>query len=269
MIHQTTNTMYTSLVSVGGPTGSGSTEVAIALAALSVRKGRAAVLVDADQVTPSVAVRLGLPLEPNLCTAVDAAAFGLGAVPGALFDLGDGWPVVLAGPPSRGAGEVLTASDVVAVGEVLAERFSPVVFDVSAGVGPAFDRTDVRAAIVARAAVVVAVGAANPVGVVRLVEWMDGVHGIGGDASIHVVVNRAPTGRARRAELAGELQRDPRVAGLTFAPLDPRVEDAAWTASIVDRGPFARAIESVHRAVAVESVEGDRSRGTERGAGVR
>jgi hypothetical protein len=226
------------------------------------------VLVDADQVTPSVAVRLGLPLEPNLCTAVDAVAFGLGAVPGALFDLGDGWPVVLVGAPNRRAGEALAPADVVAVGEVLAERFAPVVFDVSAGVGPALGQVDVRAAVVGRAAAVIAVGTATPVGIVRLVEWMDDLRDAGAHASIHVVVNRAPSGRARRAELAGELQRDGRVAGLTFVPADPRVEDAAWTASIVDRGPFARAIETVRRAVADVGLGSERSAALGRRAGV-
>jgi len=233
-------------VVVGGPWGAGSTEVALALAACSVRRGDRAVVIDADTVTPSVAARLGLPLEPNLCTAVDAAAYGLGAVPGALFDLGDGWPVVLVGVPNRRAGSALSGADVVAVGDVLARRFRPVVVDISAG-GLSESDGDVRAAVLARAGVVVAVGAANPVGVVRLVEWLDGVREIASDASIHLVVNRAPSARARRAELAGELQRDTRIAGLTFVPADPRVDDAAWAAALVERGPFAKAVAAVHR----------------------
>lgn len=235
-------------VVVGGPWGAGSTEVALALAACSVRRGDRAVVVDADTVTPSIAARLGLPLEPNLCTAVDAAAYGLGAVPGALFDLGDGWPVVLVGAPNRRAGSALSGADVGAVGDVLARRFRPVVVDISAG-GLTESDGGVSAAVLARASAVVAVGAANPVGVVRLVEWLDGVRETATDASIHLVVNRAPSARTRRAELAGELQREGRIAGLTFVPTDPRVDDAAWAAALVERGPFAKAVATVHRDV--------------------
>jgi MinD-like ATPase involved in chromosome partitioning or flagellar assembly len=233
-------------VVVGGPWGAGSTEVALALAARCVRRGARPAVVDADVTTPSLAVRLGLPLEPNLCTAVDAAAYGLGAVPGALFDLGEDWPVVLVGAPTRRSAAALVGSEVLAVGTVLADRYAPVVFDVSAG-RASDDGGDVRAELVRAAAAVVAVGSATPVGVVRLAEWIATV----GDVvavPVHVVVNRAPTSRARRAELAGELQRSPHVAGLTFAPSDPRVEDASWSAGIVERGPFARAVDAVHRA---------------------
>ncbi len=235
-------------VVVGGPWGAGSTEVALALAACCVRSGDRTVVVDADTVTPSVAARLGLPLEPNLCTAVDAAVYGLGAVPGALFDLGDGWPVVLVGAPNRRSGGALSGADVVAVGDVLARRFHPVLFDISAG-GRSESDGDVSGALLARATAVVAVGAANPVGVVRLVEWLDGVRSIAADVPIHLVMNRAPAARTRRAELAGELQREARIAGLTFVPTDPRVDDAAWTAALVERGPFAKALATVHRDV--------------------
>ncbi|HEX5096992.1 MAG TPA: hypothetical protein VFX21_13290, partial [Acidimicrobiia bacterium] len=59
---------------VGGPPGSGRTEIAVALA--GVLRGA---LVDADDVSPSIAARLGLPIEPNLRTAVDALEHGSGS----------------------------------------------------------------------------------------------------------------------------------------------------------------------------------------------
>jgi CO dehydrogenase nickel-insertion accessory protein CooC1 len=248
------------LVAVGGPWGAGSTETALTLAARCVRSGARPVVVDADTVTPSVAVRLGLPLEPNLCTAVDAVAFGLGAVPGALFDLGDDWPVVLVGVPNRRVRAAVSGADVVAVGDVLAQRFAPVIVDVSAGAaspGDAID--DVRSRVIERSRVVIAVGVANPVGVVRLAEWIDDVRGVAPAVPVHVVVNRAPTSRARRAEIARELQGGTRIAGLTFVPTDPRVDDAVWEASLVERGPFARAVETVRRATLAD-LEPDRSR---------
>jgi biotin carboxylase len=98
--------------------------------------------------------------------------------------------------------------------------------------------------------VVVGVGSADPVGVVRLGEWLRAALDQTPRAAVHVVVNRAPAARARRAEIAQEIQRDGRVSGLTFAPSDARVGEAAWSASLVDRGPFARAMEKLRQAVA-------------------
>jgi MinD-like ATPase involved in chromosome partitioning or flagellar assembly len=228
-----------SLVAVGGPSGAGATEVAIGLAAAGARRGARAVVVDADHVTPSIAARLGLPLEPNLCSAVDAVAFGLGAVPGALFDLGEHWPAVLVGVPSRRAGDALSAADVRAVADVLSDRYAPVVVDLAAPMtayGP-----DLAPAILERAGAVVAVGAATPVGVIRLVEWVAGIDHHASTAPVHLVVNRAATARSRRAELASELLASGRAASLTFIPYDPRIDDAVWDAAIPERGAFARA----------------------------
>jgi len=235
------------LVAVGGPWGAGSTEIAVGLAARLVRHGSRPVVVDADTLTPSLAVRLGLPMEPNLCTAVDAVAFGLGAVPGALFDLGDDWPVVLVGAPNRRAAAALSGRDVAAVAEVLARRFAPVIVDVSAG-GTEPLGHDVGVEVVTRSGVVLAVGTANPMGLVRLTEWIAALRALAPAAVVHAVVNRAPSGRVRRAELAQELHRAARLSGLTFLPTDPRVDEAVWSASLVDRGPFARALDALCRA---------------------
>ena len=70
------------VVVVGGPAGAGRTEVAVHLAA-----SMADVLVDADDVTPAVASRLGLPIEPNLRTAIDALEHGRGELRGSLVSI--------------------------------------------------------------------------------------------------------------------------------------------------------------------------------------
>lgn len=243
------------VIAVGGPPGSGSTEVALALAAAANRRGRA-VVVDADDRMPAIAARLGLPVEPNLCTAVDAVVYGLGSVVGALFDLGEEWPAVLTGAPTRRAALALRGTEVAAVAAALGESYAPVVLDVGAGGAGADGRADVLAAAVGQASVLVAVSAPTPVGIVRLLEWLRMVAPEGFPASVHVVVNRAPASRRRRAELAGEVQSGWRVTGLTFAPVDTRVEDASWAATLVERGPFVRAIDAVSDACA--DVLGDR-----------
>jgi hypothetical protein len=87
----------------------------------------------------------------------------------------------------------------------------------------------------------VGVGAATPVGVIRLVEWVALVDRYVDHLPVHLVVNRASTVRSRRAEVASELLASGRAASLTFIPHDPRVEAAVWDAAIPERGAFARA----------------------------
>jgi len=66
------------LIAVGGTPGAGATELAIALAAMVSRGGERGVLVDADEVVPSVAQRLGLPIEPNLRSAIESVEYAWG-----------------------------------------------------------------------------------------------------------------------------------------------------------------------------------------------
>ena len=62
-----------SLVAVGSPPGGcGATEVAIGIARRLAERHQEVGLLDLDQRAPSVAQRLGLPLHPNLLTAIDA-----------------------------------------------------------------------------------------------------------------------------------------------------------------------------------------------------
>jgi len=83
---------------VGGPRGTGSTEIAIGLAHALHKRGQRSVLVDVDDAAPGVAPRLALPLEPNICTAVDAVEYRTGSLADAVtrradFDVVSGFPV--------------------------------------------------------------------------------------------------------------------------------------------------------------------------------
>lgn len=221
---------------VGGPAGAGVTEIALGLGAAAVRAGTRAVVVDAAIAAPGVAPRCGLPLEPNLVTALDAVTFAADNVVHTCFDLGDGWPVLLGGPvPDATARWSGTA----AVLDALAERFDPAICDV----GPAADPV-VAGATVARAGVVVAVGAGTPTGTVRLVDW---IRAHPGPPPV-VVVDRAPAARARRAQITAEITDAVGVTGVWFVPRDPRVDRAVWTAGLPTRGPFTRAVDEVWRA---------------------
>ena len=99
------------LVAVSGPRGSGVTEVALGIAVALAERHRSVVLLDAHEAAPAVAGRLGLGLEPNLRSAVDACAHGLGALDDcvvAVLEHGGGRLGAVAGHPSadrRVAGE--------------------------------------------------------------------------------------------------------------------------------------------------------------------
>jgi Mrp family chromosome partitioning ATPase len=109
-----------SIIAVGGPSGSGATEVTIALAAALARFG-ATVLVDVDEVSPGVARRLGLPLHPHLLTAIDV--LHADPDPHALLrctTAHDGGFEVLAGIANRSDWYLLRGGDVITLLEELA-----------------------------------------------------------------------------------------------------------------------------------------------------
>jgi hypothetical protein len=100
-------------------------------------------------------------------------------------------------------------------------------------------------ALVVEADAIVAVGAASPVGVTRLVAWIGLARALAPRTPVHAVVNRAPKRAFAQGELVDEVGRAFGVASVTVAPYDRRVEQAAWDGAVVTRGPFARAVGHV------------------------
>jgi Mrp family chromosome partitioning ATPase len=235
-----------SLVVVGGSGGSGRTEVAIQLAHALRATGAAALLVDADDVAPSVAQRLGLPLEPNLRTAVDAVEHGAGDLDGAIGRCPGAGPAVLAGLPSAATWSQLRPSEVARVVGALRVPFDPVVADVGPSLedtgGSRRGRHEIARQMVRDASTVVVVIGGSPVGVARGLACIVEATTLAPDAPVHVLVNRAPPDGFRRSEVHDALAASGRVASVTFAPVDRRVERAAWAGTAVDRGPFTRSI---------------------------
>jgi Mrp family chromosome partitioning ATPase len=231
------------LVVVSGPRGSGVTEVAVTLAAAIATRREPVVLVDAHDAAPSVAGRLGLGLEPNVRSAIDACAHGLGRLDatitrpaGAVGPLG-----VVAGFPSAVAAQQVTPADVLDVVTALRNGRTCVV-DVD-------DSSPVTSAILGSAGAVVAVAGASPVGVVRALEWFAMVRREVPSTPIHLAVNRAPAGRYRREEIRSEVVRTLCPRSIDWLPLDHRVERAAWDGELVTRGPFHAAVASLAREV--------------------
>jgi len=240
----TTARRHAHVLVVGGPPGSGATEIALELTRAVRARREAVVIVDADEVSPSLAPRLGLAIEPNLRTAVDAVQFGLGAldasvVHAAEVDVVGGFPSVAAWSHVR-PGEVVDALDALAAGrDHVIVNVSGRLEDVVHG-GHA--RHGVARAVTARADALVGVGAGTPVGITRLLAWVAEARALAPTPPVHLVVNRAPGDRFRRGEIADEVARTFAPAGLTFVPGDARVETAAWEAAAVARGPSTEAV---------------------------
>ncbi|MGH8874644.1 MAG: AAA family ATPase [Acidimicrobiia bacterium] len=239
---------------VGAPMGGcGATEVAVGLACHLGRNG-GTVLVDADDLAPAVAQRLGLPLHPNLLTAVDAAQHRTGRLFEAL-QTPIGAPVrVLAGLPSSRQWNQLRPGEVLDVVAQLAGASPEVVVNIGSrieetGMSGGPPRLGLGRTILEAAGTVLVVGAPTPVGVVRLLDWIAELEAFRPGGAVHVAVNRAPVSRYKRGEIAREVGRTYRPASLHFLPADRAVEAAAWEASPVGRGLFVKAVAALARSL--------------------
>jgi MinD-like ATPase involved in chromosome partitioning or flagellar assembly len=225
--------------------GTGATEIAVALGAMLRSRSRSVVVVDADDVTPSIAQRLGLPVYPNLWTAAEAVVHGGGGHESAVVVHESGLGVLcgLAGA-SRAS---LPADDVSAVLRELAADHSVVVANASAKVGlpgraEGAHISPIAMSVLAAAGSVVLVGAASPVGVTRIVSWLSEAGSLIRQGDVHLVLNRFPGGGFRAAEIVDELLLLSTPRSVTVVPADQRVQRAEWRGTIVRRGPFQRAM---------------------------
>lgn len=239
------------LTSIGGPSGGvGVTEVALGLAVALAGRGTTTALLDGDELAPSLAQRLGLPLHPNLRTAIDAVEHRSGRLEDALLEVPGGGPSLLCGLPNPRDRHEVRPGEVAAVASELATRYRHVVINVShttedigaatGGEGSAITRT-----LLSAAEVVVGVGAPTPVGVARLLDWVADVRALAPTVTLHLVVNQAPPSRFHRGELEEELLRTFAPASLSFLPFDRHVLDAAWDGRPVTSGGWVRAVEEL------------------------
>ena len=238
------------LIVVGGPPGTGRTEVAIQLA----RSTPGSVLLDADDVGPAVAQRLGLALEPNLRSAIDAVEHGDGDLDDTLQPVPQDGLQVVAGVPSPNAWTQVRPSEVLRVVTRLADDFATVVAD---GAGMLQDvgtaprgRYATAQAIVREADALVVVGDASPVGVTRVLAWSSDARALAPVTPLLVVLNRAPRDAFRRGELFEEVGRSIDAIDVVFLPYDQGVTHAAWAGTPIGRGHFAKAFAAVTERVA-------------------
>ena len=248
-----------SVTVVAGPAGGpGVTEVAVALAAALAGSGAATVLVEVDEVAPSLAPRLLYDLEPNVLTALHDVHHGTATLDGVFGARMPGAPdVPFAAVPGLAvvADWPLVRGDELAVLiDELATQFvhvivaaGPVLEDLG-GNGP--ERFGATRAALLCADALVGVCSPNPVGVLRILEWWADTLQLVPDTPVSIVVNRAPSSPFRRAQLERELRDNVGhglVGHICFVPEDGRVALAAWDGSLVTAGPFTRSIQELAR----------------------
>ena len=235
-----------SVIAVWGPTGApGRTTVAVTLADELARLGAASLLVDADVYGGSVAAVLGLLDEsPGLAAAcrqaagqrLDAAALAaLCWQLGPQFRVLTGIPLASRWPELRptAIGPVLAAARGLADFTVLdcgfcLETDEELSFDTLAP-----RRNGATLAVLDEADVVVAVGAADPIGMQRLVRGLSDLRDIEVAAPIWIVLNRVRGGVVPgnpAAELTGALERFAGRTPAALLPDDGRSLDAALAA---------------------------------------
>ena len=199
-------------------------------------RGASVVIVDADEFVPSVGPRLGLPIEPNIRTAVDAVEYGMGSLAAALVRHRRGFDV-LSGIPNVAAWSEVRPGEVVDVLGELQNVYDVVVVNVSHGIEDLAGR---RPGPLRRHAVGCwprsrrssasappgpSVWCASSVGSPTCVSSRE--------TPIHLVVDRAPAEPLKRGEIDDEIRRTYPPSSLTFAPSDRRVEQAAWGGELV------------------------------------
>jgi len=236
------------VVVVGAPPGGcGATEVAIGLAAELARFG-VTVLVDLDEVAPSIAQRLGVPMMPNLRSAIDATQHHQATVESTLA-ANDRFSVLTGLSNDRDWMDVRTF-EVRVVLEELRQRTHFVVINVGSQLGEVGFGEGGRFALsrlgVSMADRLVVVGLSTPVGISRLLAWSVAATGLNSEAPQTLVVNRMARGRFRRAEVLAELV-GTLGHSVRFIGEDSQLRSAAWSGAKPARGRLSRACRRITR----------------------
>lgn len=245
------------LIAVSGPAGTGSTEIAIALADVLVARRSATLLLDVDEVGPSVARRLGFHLHPNILTAIDTVnnvTRPLTEVVGrpsdraansVHFDVIPG----IANPEDWTQLRPMDMDDLFAAVKkswrYVVCNTGPFAEDLS---GYGIERFGSTRSTLTAADVIIGVMVPTPTGYMRFLDWLASLRTIGADRAVYVVVNRSPKSNYIKGEIESQLARDvdPRfIAGMFFIPEDEKVTKAEWEGQRVGKGSFLTGIAEI------------------------
>lgn len=231
------------LVAVGGPVGAEPERVALGIMRALGSRHESAVLVDANEVAPSVAQRLGLTPVPNLAAAAARPTVTVAELDQYLQPY-DGLFWVLAGLATPAQWSEVSPRMARSIVSALASRYDRAVVVL----GPVLEdlapygteRYGISRAMLREADAVVAVVAPTPLGLALLGTWLADARTAAPRVPYRVVVLDAPRDRFRRAEISEYL------AGLDvdgvhlMPPDDRRRQRADWNGELVRTGPLAR-----------------------------
>lgn len=255
------------VIAVWGPAGSpGRSTIAIELA-VELARDRDVSLIDADSHAPSIALALGLPDEgPGFaaaCRQVSLGALDVAELDRIALRLGRG-PRVLTGINRPSRWPELREDRVRAALAVCREWADDTVVDVAAPLDRdeeivsdlAGDRRNAATiAALQEADLIVAVAAADPVGISRFVRGYAQLRETVGATPIAVVANRLRPGSLgidARGQVRRSLDRFAGIREVWFVPQDPRSADAALLAArpIADVARRSPIVSGVRRLVA-------------------
>lgn len=255
------------VIAVWGPAGSpGRSTIAIELA-VELARDRDVSLIDADSHAPSIALALGLPDEgPGFaaaCRQVSLGALDVAELDRIALRLGRG-PRVLTGINRPSRWPELREDRVRAALAVCREWADDTVVDVAAPLDRdeeivsdlAGDRRNAATiAALQEADLIVAVAAADPVGISRFVRGYAQLRETVGATPIAVVANRLRPGSLgidARGQVRRSLDRFAGIRDVWFVPHDPRSADAALLAArpIADVARRSPIVSGVRRLVA-------------------
>ncbi|WP_309103283.1 P-loop NTPase [Microbacterium sp.] len=271
------------VIAVWGPQGApGRSTVAIQLAVELARSGRRTALVDADTVAPALALLLGLSDDaPGIAAACRRAE--LGGLDSAELDrlaatveTSAGSVDVLAGINRPSRWPELSAPRLRTALQVCRQWAQEIVVDIGAAldaddettfdlVGPR--RHAATTAALREADLVVAVAAADPLGISRFLRDHAELRDLIGPSPIAVVVNQVrqgPLGIDARGQIRRTLDRFAGITDVTFLPYDLRAADAALLharpmTDVTPRSPLVAAVRRLAGALTPAAPSGDSS----------
>ena len=249
------------VISVGGPAGVGSTEIAIALADALVARREPTLLIDCDEVGPSVARRLGFHLHPNILSAIDVVA-----------NVSKPLPQVVGRPSDRAANAVyfdvipgianledwvqLRSTEINDLFNAIKKSYrycvanvGPMLEDLS---GYGMERFASSRTTCENSEIIVGVMSPTPTGYLRFLDWMASLRTLGRENAVAIVINNAPKSAFVRGEIESQLGRDidsRYIASINFIPFDEHVDKANWEGQRVTKGVFISAIADLAKNV--------------------
>ena len=253
-LHGETSVEYEqgAVVAVGGASGSGAREIAVALASAFACRGRATLLVDLNETTPGIARRLGLGVYPHLLTAVERLRVNDGdCLEASLAEGTERLPFdVIVGMPSPRDWDRIVGNDVDDLLDRGRHRWERVVVTTSPLIEDLQrwgDRFGISRRAILKADVVVGCVEPTPRGVLRYLDWLADASVLG--AVPVTVVNKTTKAKRTTSEVVRQLRdvAGPLVDDVAEVPADRLVTVAEWDGTLVKRGPFTKAMDSVSR----------------------